>query len=150
MLLPAQSFFLLFESNLSILPLEVVVERDDVTFVVKYDMELHLPGIGSEVIDNFVIKNLKGLLYDWQPGSVDTQVLHHHMVRHQVISDAKVPVAVLEQVFARLGGQALLCDRTVFNIFHLSTVDSEHYFALLNENDFDVDVAAVSVRDAVS
>ena len=62
--LPAHGLFLLFESNLGKLPLEVVVERDDVTFVVKYDMELHLPGIGSEIIYNFVITNLKGLLYD--------------------------------------------------------------------------------------
>ena len=46
-LLPAYCLFLLFEANLGKLPLEVVAERDDVTFVVKDYMELHLPGIGS-------------------------------------------------------------------------------------------------------
>ena len=44
---PAHCPFLFFESNLRKLPLEVVAERDDVTFVVKDYMELHLPGIGS-------------------------------------------------------------------------------------------------------
>ena len=72
------------------------------------------------------------------------------MIRHQVISDAKVPVAVFEQVLGGLGSQALFCDRTVFNVLHLSTVNSEIELALLKEIDFYIDVASVSVRDAVS
>ena len=72
------------------------------------------------------------------------------MIRHQVVFDAKVPVAVLEQVFNGLNSQALFCDRRVFNVLHISTVDSERDLALFKENDFDVDVAGVSVRDAVS